>query len=120
MRANWKVTCGTHCDTYHFAKLHRDSVGPMVHSNTSIADFYGDHALMTSTMKSIDSLRERPEDEWRPVDEGQSFLNYRLFPNLSFSVVVGAPPEIFTVFPGDNLRETVALHYAYRKDLPDS
>ncbi|ADP83460.1 Rieske (2Fe-2S) iron-sulfur domain protein [Pseudofrankia inefficax] len=116
---NWKVVWGTHCETYHFAQLHRATAGPLVYSNTSVADFYGDHALMTSTMRTVDRLREIPEEDWRPVDDGQINLNYRLFPNLSFSVV-GDRLEIFTIYPGESLHETVALHYAYRRELPAS
>jgi phenylpropionate dioxygenase-like ring-hydroxylating dioxygenase large terminal subunit len=116
---NWKVVWGTHCETYHFAQLHRQTAGPLVYSNTSIADFYGEHALMTSTMRTVDKLRETPEEDWRPVDDGQINLNYRLFPNLSFSVV-GDRLEIFTIYPGESLHETVALHYAYRRELPAS
>ncbi|HEY8527069.1 MAG TPA: aromatic ring-hydroxylating dioxygenase subunit alpha [Acidimicrobiales bacterium] len=115
---NWKVVWGTHCETYHFAHLHRETAGPLAYGNTSIADFYGDHALMTSTMRTIDQLRGRPEEEWRPVDDGHINLNYRLFPNLSLSVVFGNQLEIFTVYPGDGVHETVALHYAYRKEPP--
>jgi hypothetical protein len=36
------------------------------------------------------------------------------------SVVFGNRLEVFTVFPGDDLHETVALHYAYRQEIPDS
>ncbi|WP_238429130.1 aromatic ring-hydroxylating oxygenase subunit alpha [Frankia nepalensis] len=114
---NWKVVWGTHCETYHFAHLHRDTARPLVYSNTSLADFYGEHALMTSTMRTVDKLRETPEEDWRPVDDGQINLNYRLFPNLSFSVV-GDRLEIFAIYPGGSLHETVALHYAYRRELP--
>ena len=119
VRTNWKVVWGTHCETYHFAQLHKDTAGPLVYGNTSLADFYGDHALMTSTMRTIDKLRELPEDQWAgSVDEGHINLNYRLFPNLSLSVVFGDRLEIFTIFPGDDVHETVALHHAYRRELP--
>ncbi len=120
IHSNWKVVWGTHCETYHFATLHRDSVGPIVYSNTSLADFYGDHALMTSTLKSIDTLRDLPEAQWRPVDDGHINLNYRLFPNLSMSVVFGNRLEVFTIFPGENLHECTALHYAYRQEIPET
>ena len=56
----WKIAWATHLETYHFAFLHKKTAGPLVYGNTSIADFYGDHALMTTTMKTIDKLREVP------------------------------------------------------------
>lgn len=115
--ANWKVVWGTHCETYHFDYLHRDTARPLVYGDTSIADFYGDHALMTSTMRTIDKLRDLPEDQWRPVDDGQINLNYRLFPNLSLSVV-GDRLEIFTIYPGPGQHETVAWHHTYRRQPP--
>jgi phenylpropionate dioxygenase-like ring-hydroxylating dioxygenase large terminal subunit len=118
--ANWKVVWGTHCETYHFATLHRDTASGLVYSNTSLADFYGDHALMTTTVRTIDHLRDVPEDDWRPVDDGHINLNYRLFPNLSLSIVFGNRLEIFTIYPGDHVRDTVALHHAYHKNPPVS
>jgi phenylpropionate dioxygenase-like ring-hydroxylating dioxygenase large terminal subunit len=119
IRANWKVAWATHLETYHFAFLHKETAGPLTYGNTSIADFYGDHALMTSTMKTIDRLRDIPEDQWgSPVDDGHVNLNYRLFPNLSLSVVSGDRLEIFTIYPGSSLSEAVALHYAYRREAP--
>lgn len=119
IKANWKVAWGTHCETYHFAVLHKNTVGSLVYGNTSLADFYGDHALMTTTMRSIDDLRHVTEDQWYPVDQGQINLNYRLFPNLSMSVVFGNRLEIFTVYPGERIDESFALHYAYARDVPD-
>jgi phenylpropionate dioxygenase-like ring-hydroxylating dioxygenase large terminal subunit len=118
--ANWKVVWGTHCETYHFATLHRDTAASLVYSNTSIADFYGDHALMTTTVRTIDQLRDLPEGQWRPVDDGHINLNYRLFPNVSLSLVFGTRLEIYTIYPGDSIRETVALHYAYHRNPPTS
>ncbi len=120
IRANWKVVWGTHCETYHFGVLHRDTAASLVYSNTSIADFYGDHALMTTTNRTVDQLREVPEDQWRPIDDGQINLNYRLFPNLSLSIVFGNRLEIFTIYPGEGVRDTVALHHAYHRDPPTS
>lgn len=118
VKANWKVAWGTHLETYHFAYLHKYTAGPLVYGNTSIADFYGDHALMTSTMRTIDELRDRPEEQWRPVDDGQINLNYRLFPNLSLSVVSGDRLEIYTIYPGESIHETVAMHYVYGRKAP--
>ena len=115
---NWKVVWGTHCETYHFAHLHKKTARPLVYGNTSIADFYGDHALMTSTMRTIDQLRDQPEQDWKPVDDGHVNLNYRLFPGLSLSVVFGDRLEIFTIYPGDDAHQTVALHHAYRRQAP--
>src|SRR5262249_23259582 len=120
IHANWKVVWGTFNETYHFATLHRDSVGPILHSNTSLVEHFGDHGLMTVTLKSIDTLRDVPEAEWRPVDGGHLNVNYRLFPSTSFSIVFGSRLESFTTFPGDRVGETVSLHYAYRRELPDS
>lgn len=116
VKANWKVAWGTHLETYHFAYLHKYTAGPLVYGNTSVADFYGDHARMTSTMRTIDELRDRPEEQWLPVDDGHINLNYRLFPNLSLSVVSGDRLEIYTIYPGQSLHETVAMHYAYRRE----
>ncbi len=117
--ANWKVIWGTHCETYHFAHLHRNTAGPLAYGYTSVADFYGDHALMTSTMRSIDHLRALPESEWRPVADGHINFNYRLFPNLSISVVQDRL-EIYAVYPEQSIDRTVSLHYTYQREPPKS
>lgn len=119
IKANWKVAWGTHCETYHFAVLHKNSAGPLVYGNTSLAEFYGNHALMTQTFRTIDKMWELPEDQWRPVDEGHLSLSYRLFPNLSMSVALGNRLEIFTIYPGEHIDESFALHYAYLREVPE-
>lgn len=116
--SNWKVAWGTHCETYHFAQLHKTTARALVYGNTSLADFYGDHALMTTTYRTIDKMRGTPESEWTPVDDGHVGLNYRLFPNLSMSLVFGNRLEIYTLYPGATQHETVSVHFAYRKEAP--
>lgn len=120
IRTNWKVVWGTHCETYHFGHLHRATIGHLIHSNTSIADFFGDHGLMATTLKTIDQLRNLPEDQWYPLRDGHINLNYRLFPNLSLSLLASEFDErleVYTPFPV-GIDETVSLHYVYRSDIP--
>jgi choline monooxygenase len=120
VQANWKMVWDSHCEGYHFANLHQYSVGDMLINNTSIPMFFGNHALMTITLKNINALRDQPEDQWRPVEGGHLNLNYRLFPSLSMSVVFGDRLEIYELWPGNSVGETVSLHYAYRKEIPES
>jgi phenylpropionate dioxygenase-like ring-hydroxylating dioxygenase large terminal subunit len=119
VKANWKVVFDTHLDVYHFSNLHGDSVGPILYNNTSIPEFYGDHTLMAITLRNIDGLRHQVENQWQPVKGGHLNLNYRLFPNLSLSVVFGDRLEIYQILPGTTVGDTVALHYAYRNEIPD-
>jgi len=119
VRANWKVVYDGFCETYHFLQLHRDTA-PHVYANVSAFDPFGRHGRMTTTNKQIDELRSRPEEEWHPLRDGSFNVNYRIFPSLSFSTIGDRRTEIFQVWPGRGPDETVAIHFSYLADPPET
>ncbi len=119
VRANWKVVFDGFCETYHFLVLHRDTA-PHVHANVSVFDGFGRHGRMTTTNKVIDQLRGRNEEEWFPLKDNAFNVNYRLFPNLSFSTIGEDRTEIFEVLPGSGVDETIAIHFSYLRHEPES
>lgn len=84
---NWKLAIDTFGETYHFEKLHRDTLSPIFHGNVQLYDTYGRNHRMALCMRSIDQMRDLPEDTWH-VTMG-AFPVYYLFPNIQVNVGAG-------------------------------
>lgn len=85
---NWKLAIDTFGETYHFEKLHRDTLAPIFYGNVQAYDTYGRNHRMSLCVRSIDLMRSLPESEWR-VSMG-AFPVYYLFPNIQINVGAGA------------------------------
>jgi phenylpropionate dioxygenase-like ring-hydroxylating dioxygenase large terminal subunit len=104
-RMNWKLVIDTFLEPYHFAVLHRNTVGPIFVPNLCLFHAFGPHLRETLPRRSIVELRERPEREWDLVTH--TALVYVLFPNTVF-IMQGDHVEIWRVFPvGDRVDEAV-------------
>jgi phenylpropionate dioxygenase-like ring-hydroxylating dioxygenase large terminal subunit len=115
--ANWKVTLDTYRENYHFDYLHRDTLKSYAYGGVLTFDAFGPHLRNCSAIRSIDELRELPEEQRRDVDRHFSY-QYSLFPNtcLTFD---SRHIELWQIFP-DGVDRSVVLHTAYaRPGLPD-
>jgi phenylpropionate dioxygenase-like ring-hydroxylating dioxygenase large terminal subunit len=83
---NWKLAIDTFGETYHFEKLHRDTLAPIFHGNVQLYDTYGRNHRMALCVRSIDQMRHMPEADWH-VTMG-AFPVYYLFPNIQVNVGV--------------------------------
>jgi phenylpropionate dioxygenase-like ring-hydroxylating dioxygenase large terminal subunit len=81
---NWKLAIDTFGETYHFEKLHRDTLAPIFHGNVQLYDTYGRNHRMTLCVRSIDQMRHMPEEDWH-VTMG-AFPVYYLFPNIQVNI----------------------------------
>lgn len=81
---NWKLAIDTFGETYHVARLHRDTLGTFVHSDALVCDPFGRNQRMALALKSIDGLRDQPEESW--TLDGTAMLVYFLFPNVQLVV----------------------------------
>ncbi len=81
---NWKLAIDTFGETYHFEKLHRDTLAPVFHGNVQLYDTYGRNHRMALCIRSIDMMRSMAESEWQ-VTMGV-FPVYYLFPNVQINV----------------------------------
>ena len=78
-KMNWKLMLDTFLEPYHFAPLHPTTVGPLIHHNLCLLDTYGQNLREALIRKSIDGLRDQPEESWDfPL---HSAIVYLLFPN---------------------------------------
>jgi phenylpropionate dioxygenase-like ring-hydroxylating dioxygenase large terminal subunit len=81
---NWKLAIDTFGETYHFEKLHRNTLAPIFHGNVQLYDTYGRNHRMALCIRAIDLMRHVPEEDWH-VTMG-AFPVYYLFPNIQVNV----------------------------------
>jgi phenylpropionate dioxygenase-like ring-hydroxylating dioxygenase large terminal subunit len=84
MRHNWKLATDTFGETYHFKRLHRDTLANDFHGDVLSYRAYQRNHRMVLCLKGIDQLRGRPESEWHLAHTG--FPVYFLFPNVVINV----------------------------------
>ncbi len=84
MNLNWKFANDTFGETYHFGKLHKNSLGRLYYGNNLHLKEFGRHHRFVTASRGIDALREKPESEWE-ISQG-TFVLYHLFPNIQFLV----------------------------------
>jgi phenylpropionate dioxygenase-like ring-hydroxylating dioxygenase large terminal subunit len=77
---NWKFANDTFGETYHFGKLHKDTLGRVFYGNNLHFKEFGRHHRFVTASRGIDRLRTLPESEWRV--RGSTFVLYYLFPNI--------------------------------------
>ena len=105
---NWKLAIDTFGETYHFEKLHRDTLAPIFHGNVQAYDTYGRNHRMTLCVRSIDMMRSMPESQWH-VSMG-AFPVYYLFPNIQINVGAGAV-TLVRVYPDkDNPGQSLSFY----------
>lgn len=80
MRLNWKLANDRFGETYHFAKLHKDTLGRIAYGDALAYEEFGRNHRFCFARRAIDTIRLRPESEWRAI-EGATVLYY-LFPNI--------------------------------------
>ena len=96
MKLNWKFANDTFGETYHFQKLHKDTLGRLYHGNNLHLKEFGRHHRFVTASVGIDSMREKPESEWR-IEEG-TFVLYHLFPNIQL-LMDPATATLIRIYP---------------------
>lgn len=84
MKLNWKLATDTFGETYHFKRLHKDTLALGFHGDVLSYRSYERNHRMVLCKRDIDGLRGRPEAEWRIEQAG--FPVYFLFPNVEINV----------------------------------
>jgi len=81
-RLNWKLANDTFGETYHFTRLHKNTLGQIFHGDVLAYEEFGRNHRFVIATRGIDTMREKPEHEWNLL-EATSPLYY-LFPNIQF------------------------------------
>lgn len=83
---NWKLVIDTFLEPYHFAALHRATVGPLFVANLCHAERFGHHVREVLPRRSLLDLRDEPVETWDVVPH--SAVVYALSPNTVFVMQV--------------------------------
>jgi len=115
--ANWKVAYDGYLEGYHFASAHPETINPRTYSNIMHFDAHGPHILIGFPQRSIDKLKEVPEEDlWRHENDGYDFIRL-FFPNVSIFVA----PEITQIaqlLPGPKPGENTTILYFLKPNTP--
>ncbi len=87
-RLNWKLANDTFGETYHFQKLHRNTLGQLFYGDNLSYETFGRNHRFVFASRNIGSLRELPEAEW--VFSRGAVLLYFLFPNIQLIIGRGS------------------------------
>lgn len=79
---NWKLVIETFLEPYHFASLHRITVGPYFLANLCSVEQFGDHAREVLPRRTMLDLAGTPTEQWRLLPH--AVLVHVLFPGTAF------------------------------------
>ena len=80
---NWKLANDTFGETYHFPRLHKDTLAKLFYGDAlHYTEFDRNHRFVWAT-KGIDALSNLPEDAWDY--ESATGMLYFLFPNIQLT-----------------------------------
>jgi nitrite reductase/ring-hydroxylating ferredoxin subunit len=82
MNLNWKLANDTFGETYHFAKLHKNTLAKIIPGNTLHLEEFGPHHRFVTAAANLQDYKQVPEDEW-DIHVGSAFILYYLFPNIT-------------------------------------
>ena len=98
VEANWKLVVDVNFEGYHFPFLHKNSLHPIALGNASF-DLFDRHGRWAFPLRSIDQLREIPEEQWPDCFEGT--VVYFLFPSCVL-VQGSTASQMIRVYPGSH------------------
>jgi phenylpropionate dioxygenase-like ring-hydroxylating dioxygenase large terminal subunit len=81
---NWKLANDTFGETYHFGKLHKDTINSIYQGNNLHFEEFGRNHRFVTANRGIDEMRQLPEADWN-ITHG-AFVLYYLFPNIQIVV----------------------------------
>jgi len=84
MNLNWKLALDTFGETYHFKRLHKNTLAEFFYGDVLGYDDHGRNHRMILCLKGIDTLRGRSESQWDIRIGG--FPVYYFFPNVVVNV----------------------------------
>ncbi len=81
---NWKLANDTFGETYHFARLHRETLHNIFHGDALCYETFGRNHRFVFPSRGLGSLRKKPESQW--TTEGVTTILYYIFPNIQITV----------------------------------
>ena len=117
--ANWKITMHNFFESYHFARLHSETVAKELVSNVSHYEGFGPNVRIGLAWRSIPKLRETPRIQWGSR-EGLEFGFIRFFfPSTTGFLAKGITTLLFThTFPGPTPDKSRTVSLFACKNVP--
>ena len=106
---NWKLMFDTFGEVYHVEHLHRTTIHPLIQSNNSLFDAWGNHGRMAVARWPLNDFVDRPREEWNLLPAAT--LVYYLIPNTVLIQQVDHL-ELYQIFPTgpDTCKALVSLY----------
>ncbi len=82
-KLNWKLANDTFGETYHFGRLHKDTLGRLFQGDALHYEEFGRNHRFVWANHGIDQLKSLPEDDWHY--EAATGWIYYLFPNIQLT-----------------------------------
>jgi phenylpropionate dioxygenase-like ring-hydroxylating dioxygenase large terminal subunit len=105
----WQLAIDVFLESYHLQSAHRDSIYPMFFDNLGLVDPSGPHLRNVFPKRSIKTLAERPEAEWKLRTHAN--VLFHLFPNTLILVEPdhAAVLHLWPQGPGHSLLQSYTL-----------
>ena len=87
-RLNWKLANDTFGESYHFKRLHRNTLGNVFHGDVLAYEPEARNHRFVLCSRNIDNVRQRPESEWNLLEVSTTL--YFLFPNIQLNLGNGS------------------------------
>ena len=97
MKLNWKLANDTFGETYHFQKLHKDTLGQLFYGDNLAYETFGRNHRFVFANRAIDGIRELPQEQWQLTDVAN--MLWFLFPNVQFNVGGGGNVSMIKIYP---------------------
>lgn len=99
-KMNWKLVVDTFLETYHVRVLHRDTIDPLIHSNVSTFDAFGQNLRGIYARKNFDEMPSSSDEDWSLFP--YTTVVYVMFPNTVL-IVQQKHIETWRIYPdGDD------------------
>jgi phenylpropionate dioxygenase-like ring-hydroxylating dioxygenase large terminal subunit len=109
---NWKLANDTFGETYHFGKLHKNTLGKITPGNNLHLHEFGRHHRFVTGSSKIAQFKGMPEEEWN-IHIGAAFILYYLFPNITL-IVGNGTCTIVKMYPDeDRVGRSTSRIFAY-------
>lgn len=118
-RMNWKIAYDTFLEGYHIAALHRNTIAPLIRSNMSTFDTWGECHRLVLPRTNFAELRSQEEATLDLIPHAT--LVYGLFPSAILAVQNSANVELWRMAPTGNDPSTCVVELAsYIPEAPKS
>ena len=93
---NWKLANDTFGETYHFPRLHKNTLGKIFYGDALVYETFAKNHRFVWPNKAIDGLRLQAEADWN-YEQGAGWLYY-LFPNIQLAGG-GESASVIKIYP---------------------